>query len=58
MSTLLQSTRRTDAVLMSPSVYVRGALSAALAAGLTIPQEFRVGTCTDGPAAEFAPVPT
>jgi DNA-binding LacI/PurR family transcriptional regulator len=22
-----------------------------------VPEEFRIGTCTDGPAAEFAPVP-
>jgi DNA-binding LacI/PurR family transcriptional regulator len=57
IATLLSSPRRPDAVLTSSSVFARGALTAALAAGLAVPQEFRVGTCTDGPAAEFAPVP-
>ena len=54
---LLGSERAPDAVITSSSVFARGALTAALQAGLAVPQSFRVGTCTDGPAAEFAPLP-
>jgi DNA-binding LacI/PurR family transcriptional regulator len=54
---LLTSRRPPDAVLTSSSVFARGALTAVTAAGLGVPTEFRIGTCTDGPAAEFAPTP-
>jgi DNA-binding LacI/PurR family transcriptional regulator len=57
MRTLLESAHPPDGVITSSSVFACGALSAALAAGLTVPDDFRIGTCTDGPAAEFAPVP-
>lgn len=57
MTRLLKMSPRPDAVMTSSSVFARGALSAAISAGLNVPAELQIGACTDGPAAEFAPVP-
>lgn len=57
MAKLLTTSPRPEAVLTSSSVFARGALDAALKAGLDVPTDLQIGACTDGPAAEFAPVP-
>ncbi|MFG2156633.1 LacI family DNA-binding transcriptional regulator [Streptomyces olivaceus] len=54
---LLRTARPPHAVITSSSVFARGALNAALAAGLSVPGDMAVATVTDGPLAEFAPVP-
>jgi DNA-binding LacI/PurR family transcriptional regulator len=57
MAELLGSRRPPEAVITSSSVFARGVLTAATAAALDVPTSLRIGTCTDGPAAEFAPTP-
>lgn len=57
MAGLLRLNPPPDAVLTSSSVFARGAFDALVSAGLRVPDDVQIGTCTDGPAAEFAPVP-
>lgn len=54
---LLRTPRPPDAIITSSSVFARGALEAASRAGLSVPGEVAIATATDGPLAEFAPVP-
>lgn len=56
-SNLLRSGDPPDGIITSSSVFARGALTAALEAGVRVPDELMVATVTDGPVAEYAPTP-
>lgn len=50
-------TPRPDAIITSSSVFAAGVLSCSARMGVAVPDELRLATVTDGPLAEFAPVP-
>ncbi|WP_432180474.1 LacI family DNA-binding transcriptional regulator [Streptomyces sp. NBC_00063] len=57
VASLLAGTDPPDGVITSSPVFALGALRAATAAGLHVPEQIRIAAATDGPLAEAAPVP-